>query len=299
MIPHTRFLLAAAIVGTGALPALGGDSTPDFSGDGYVELYYASIEDAEDEGGIFGDFTLSFRQPGGSLGFDVGAFAERSEEDGNGILYWAGTWYTPNGGKLSVGNPRSAYDLFVPSVHNDAHGAAGNFVLRSRMQSDEFFDGGAQFGISYLGTVGSLSYGASLHSYDFEGDDTRAAAFGISYGIGDYLASAAVERTEHEALTDFTYLKLGLSADYGTFALGAAYRVTDDGADTERSWESHLIYRPTEKIELTGTFQSFSGDASSVRGLAAQYSFSDKGYARAGVVSGDFDDYHLSVGFQF
>ena len=72
---------------------------------GFVELFYAAYDDdaLDDEGGIYGDFDLSFRPSGGSLGFDVGAFASQSDEGGNGIFYWAGTWYTPNGGKVSLG----------------------------------------------------------------------------------------------------------------------------------------------------------------------------------------------------
>lgn len=166
---HARHAFALLLGAGAAGSAAAGDLALDLTGTGFVELYYAAREDADDGGGLFGDFDLSFRPRGGAFGFDLGALADRSDDEGNGILYWAGTWYTPGGGKFSVGNPRSAYDLFERSVHNDALGALGNFVLRSQMQQDEFFDGGAQFGASYLGQAGALGYGVSLHGYDVGG----------------------------------------------------------------------------------------------------------------------------------
>ena len=194
MTIRSRSALALFLAGGAALPSVAGETlTSGFTGTGYVELFYAAYDDdaLDDEGGIYGDFDLSFRPSGGSLGFDVGAFAAQSDEGGNGIFYWAGTYYTPNGGKVSLGNPRSAYDLFERSVHNDSQAALGNSVLRSQMQVDEFFDGGGQYGISYLGQAGALSYGVSLHSYEVAGLDTTAAAIGGTYHRAGYRLSAA------------------------------------------------------------------------------------------------------------
>jgi hypothetical protein len=303
MTIRSRPVIALLLAGGIALPATAGETlTEGFTGTGFVELFYASYEDdaLDDEGGIYGDFDLSFRPGGGALGFDVGALAARSDEDGNGILYWAGTWYTPNGGKVSLGNPRSAYDLFERSVHNDAQAALGNFVLRSQMQQAEFRDGGGQFGVSYLGQAGALSYGVSLHSYELGPDDVTAIALGGTYRWEEYRLSAAYENSDADVADDVSRFKIGIAADYGTFGFGTTYRVFDDGTDTERSWESFGFYEPTERIELTGTFQSFSGDANSVLGIAAKYRITDNGYARAGAVfSDDSDAYSVGIGYEF
>ena len=298
-----RSALALFLAGGAAFPASAGETLADgFTGTGFVELFYAAYDDdaLDDEGGVFGDFDLSFRPRGGSLGFDAGAFAARSDEGGNGIFYWAGTWYTPNGGKVSLGNPRSAYDLFERSVHNDAQAVLGNFVLRSQMQQDEFAGGGGQYGISYLGQAGALSYGISLHSYEFGPDDITALAIGGTYRWEDYRISAAYENSDADGGADLSRLKIGVAADYGTFGFGTTYRVLDDGTDTRRSWETFGFYHPTERIELTGTFQSFSGDSNSVLGLAARYRITDRGYARAGAVFNETDNaYSVSIGYEF
>lgn len=296
-----RPLLAAALFGAAALPATAGDGLGGYQGAGFVELFYASFEDAEDEGGAYGDFDLAFRPGGGALGFDLGAFAARSNGGGDGILYWAGTWYLPNGGKLSVGNPRSVYDLFQRSVHNDAQAFLGNFVLRSQMQVEEFSDGGPQYGASYVGGTGPFRYGASLHSYELDGFDITALALGGSFRWEDYLFSAAYENSDADrGGVNFQRFKIGVAADYGTFGFGTAYRVFGDGTDTERSWESHLFWEPTDRIRLTGTFQSFSGDANSVTGLAAKYNFTRNAYARAGAIfSNDGDAYSIGLGYEF
>jgi hypothetical protein len=300
---RSRSALALLLAGGAAFPSAAGETlTSGFTGTGFVELFYATYDDdaLDDEGGIYGDFDLSFRPSGGSLGFDVGAFAARSDEAGNGIFYWAGTWYTPNGGKVSLGNPRSAYDLFERSVHNDAQGVLGNFVLRSQMQTEEFFDGGGQYGISYLGRAGALSYGVSLHSYEFAGLDITAVAIGGTYRWQDYRLSAAYEDSDADGGDDFSRFKIGLAADYGTFGFGTTYRVFDDGDDTERSWETFGFYHPTERIELTASFQSFSGDPNSVLGLAAKYRITDKGYARAGAIFNETDNaYSVGIGYDF
>jgi hypothetical protein len=301
MTRFARPLLAAALLATAAAPANAGEGLGSYQGAGFVELFYASFENADDEGGIYGDFDIAFRPGGGALGFDLGAFAARSNEGGNGILYWAGTWYLPNGGKLSVGNPRSVYDLFERSVHNDAQGVLGNFVLRSQMQVEEFFDGGPQFGASYLGEAGAFRYGASLHGYELDGFDITALAVGGSFRWEDYLFSAAYENSDaNRGGVDFQRFKVGVSADYGTFGFGTAYRVFGDGTDTERSWESHLFWEPTDRIRLTGTFQSFSGNPESVTGLAAKYNFTRNAYARAGAVfSNSGDAYSIGLGYEF
>lgn len=82
--------------------------------------------------------------------------------------------------------------------------------------------------------------------------------------------------------------------------MGTTYRVLDFGADTARSWESFLIYEPTRRIELTGTFQSFSGDPDSFLGLAAKYRVTDRGYVRAAAVLNETANaYGLAVGYDF
>lgn len=268
-------------------------------GDGFVELYYAVIEDERDEPAVYGDFMLSFRPGGQAFGFDAGTFGARSVDEGNGIFYWAGTWFLPGGGKLSVGNPRTAYDLFARSVHNAAHGALGNSMLRSQLEQDEFSDGGGQYGASYLGGNDSLQFAMSAHGYEFESVDTWSMALGASYTWRDYTVAAAFERSNDDLSRDINRFKLGLAADYGRIGLGTTYRVREQDGDTGRSWESFLTYQPAEEVEITGTFQSFSGDETSVSGLAAKYNFTDRGYVRIGTVNAGRSAYSAAVGFEF
>lgn len=294
-------LLSASIILAGGMAAA--QDFPGVDTRGYADLTYLFSEDDEDEAFLYGDFDVFVRPEalgfGLPLGADLGADAFASGDDRSGRLYAAVTYYLGPDSKFSLGAPRSAYDSFARSVHNDAHGIAGNFVLYSDLAFLTYFESSVPVGVRYDGSAGNFRYAASIHDYDIDGTDFTSIAFGGEYRYGEIIASGAIEQTDVEGFDDRRNLKLGIAGDVGPVLVGTTFRVFEQSDETERAWESYLKYEPTDQIELTGTFQSFSGDATSVLGLSAKYSFSDRLYTRIGAVDSDDEQYHISVGFDF
>jgi hypothetical protein len=246
------------------------------------------------------DVSLGASATGGvPYGLDAGIYGQTSEDGTSGLLFLALSYRLPNGAKLSLGAPRSAFDSVARSRMSASQGILGNFVGESLLVQRNYFATGTPLGARYEQEIGPGFVAASVHRGDADDLDTSYLAVGGAWRAGDWTAEAALERTDIPGEPLIGNGKIALAADLGRLGFGTMYHVVKVESESLRGWESFVTYAPVERLELTGTFQSFAGDPTSVLGVAAKYRFSQYGFTRIGAVDAPQDRYQLTVGLEF
>lgn len=139
---------------------------------------------------LLGDFTIV--AAGEAVGAELGAFGAVG---GLHETYVALTWAISERGKLSVGNPRPAYDLFavagldkaMPRLALEAIGNSRSRATFGTMSQSGFLP----FGASYQHDSGALSYALSLHAV--ADANVAITGAGAAYRYGNFTYSGSIE----------------------------------------------------------------------------------------------------------
>ncbi len=181
-----------------AAPALAQSSWPSgLTADGRLAFGYTDrVPGAEVF--LFGDATLRLDGSafglGLPIGIELGVFGRATALDTPHETYGALTWDLPQGGRVSVGVPRPAYDSFAVSALEAAFpdlaiDRAGS--TRSLATFGAMFANFLPYGIRFENFAGDLRYAVSVH--DASNMDTTIAGVGLAYPVGDWTLEGAVE----------------------------------------------------------------------------------------------------------
>ncbi len=303
---QSRFLgiLAAASLAT---PAAALDFGNSFSVKGVVELSYLSSGGGSDSSIGYGDVTLGWRsQAGGQIGygFDLGivAFADLDGGD-TASAVWGGLVLTTSAGDITIGNPRPLLKtMFAPPSIGGAR--ILDFELETFTGSLLEFTGLADdlttYGISFQGTSGALTYGASYHRLDTENADIVELVG--AYAVGNTVLKAGYETIRGGGMSLDKYL-LGATYAVDRWSVGAVLSSFNLGMGDATGFRLYGDYAVTDKFKIGAQAITVDfGGSQTLYGLTGEYGFGSGGYARLGFadVSGSSDPFYTaSVGFRF
>lgn len=254
-----------------------------FYTDGYAELsYFRGGSGSEDLLG-YSEATIGYNTSSG-FGFEVGVDALITENDDESAIYGA-LVYESSFGKLSLGVPRAALDSYLANVPTVAGavpfdiGAVGS-TKRSLVTSAYLFGNDeVPVGLRYDGSFGSAKVGASYQRFN----DTDIIDLAANYSLGQATLTGAIEHLKDSGSSDTRYF-IGAETKFGQVTAGVLwsgnYALSNDAAI-----EAYAKYKPVEQLEVSATALNLDvgSGASTVYGVAADYSFSQGAYVQAGV----------------
>ena len=284
-------------------PVFAQSAQEGFYTNGYAELSYFDSGSGNGQTLGYSEATIGYNTSSG-FGAEVGVDAIITEGDDNTAIYGALT-YQSSFGKLSLGVPRAAIDAYLGGVPTVAGavpfkiGAVG-LTKRSVITSSYLFNNGeVPVGLRYDGTFGSTNVGASYHRYD-SADVYDLAA---NYELGQATLTGAIEHLVDGGSADTRYF-IGAETKFGQVSAGVLwsgnYAFSNDAAI-----EAYAKFKPLEQLELSATALNIDvgSGASTVYGLAADYTFSQGAYVQAGVAdsfnSSSNTAVNLALGLRF
>lgn len=283
-----------------ASPVLAQSVQDGFYTNGYAELGYYQNGSNNDTVGIT-ETTLGYNTSSG-FGFEIGVDAVITKDDSYSALYGA-LVYQSSFGKLSFGAPRAVMDAYlgnVPSLGGNTLFDVSFYGLgkRSYITSSYLFNNNVTpIGLRYDGTFGSTNVGASYHRYD----DINVYDLAANMQFGSATVSGAIEHLETNTSSDTRYF-LGVESKFGPVTAGLLYG-QNAFLGNGGSVELYAKYKPLDQLELTATALDLGSGFDTTYGLAADYTFSQGLYVKAGVAdsftSGSNTAVNLALGLRF
>lgn len=287
-----------------ASPVAAQSAQDGFYSNGYAELSYFSGFGGSGETLGYSEATIGYSDASNGFGAEVGVDAIITEDDDEVALYGALT-YQSSFGKLSLGVPRPAIDAYltnVPSVGGMLAFDIGMIGLtkRSFVSTSYLFSGeDAPVGLRYDGAFGAANVGASYHRFA----DSDIYNLAANYRIGQSTLTGALEHVASGGDSDTRYF-IGAESKFGQVSAGLLYSGNFAFSDTA-AFEAYAKYKPLDQLELSATALNVDtgSGSSTLYGLAADYSFSQGAYVKAGVAD-DFEGsdstaYNLALGLRF
>jgi hypothetical protein len=294
------------VVASAALLCAGGGSSfaqdfgKGFSVDGFISLNHV---DSSGSGltYVVGDVDLAYTF--NAFGVAVSALGIADDSNSEYALFGGVTYDFGNGGTLTVGAPRTAYDSHAKSslsqvvslYHTQFIAGDIGFLTNSELNGD----GEDDYGIRYDSAEGeALSYSGSLHSVNAV--DVTIASLSGSYTVSGFVVSAGYEKLS-APVGEFTFAKLSLSKAFGAFtanAFTASYKV--GGPEVSYS-EISGTYQVNDKILLGALYGKISAAPDGWYGLSAAYEFMPGASARLGMIAvpGNDPTVDLSLKYTF
>lgn len=266
-----------------ATPATAQSAQEGFYTNGFAELGYYSQGGDDDTLG-YAEATLGYNT-GSGFGAEIGIDAAITDSDSYSAIYGALSYQSPFG-KVSVGAPRGVVDAFldyVPTLGGNTLYDIGEIGLtkRSYMSTSYLFnDAEIPLGLRYDGTFGPTNVGASYHRYD----NLDVFNLAANTQFGSALVTGAIEHLQSDTQSDTRYF-LGVESKFGPVAAGLLYG-QNALLENNSSVELYAKYKPLDQLELTATALDVGPDADTAFGLAADYTFSQGLYVKAGVADG-------------
>ena len=283
-----------------ASPALAQSAQEGFYTNGYAELGYYSQGSNNDTLG-YAKATIGYNMNNG-FGAEVGIDAAITDTESYSALYGALS-YQSSFGKLSFGAPRGVVDAFldyVPALGGSTLFDIGQIGLTkgSYMSLAYLFNNGeTPVGLRYDGTFGSTNVGASYHRYD----DINVYNLAANVQFGSAMVTGAIEHLETDTQSDTRYF-LGVESKFGPVTAGLLYG-QNALLGNNNSVELYAKYKPLDQLELTATALDIDGSSDTAFGLAADYTFSQGLYVKAGVAdsfsSSSDTAVNLALGLRF
>jgi hypothetical protein len=233
---------------------------------------------------VFGDTVARLSLKGIPLGFELGVYGLANAVDTPHETYGTLTWDFAQGGRLSVGVPRPAYDSFAVSAVDTLFpllGVSGVGRTRSQATNGAMFEGFLPYGVRFENETEKLRFAASIDTVPNR--DTTIASFGLALPLGDMTLESAVEVSW--GTTTEVAGKVQLKGAVGGFngGLGLYLPGTVGGPELLEAFAS---YQPTDKITLAGVVQfPLSGTDDPTAGVSARYAFSPTVGLSAGILS--------------
>ena len=293
-------LVASLLALATAMPSHAFDFGNGVTVTGEFEQEFVRSDNGTNRAFGFATADIAFQQPVGSFGGFVGFDAYRFDGDGEAAVYGALS-FSGSFGKIQVGVPRAVIDDYLETP------VLGNFrlldlelgTLQSSFLTTLYMSFGINppLGLRYDGSIGNARIGVSYHKVD-DGSLLDAA---INYQVNNVVLRAGLEHARGAADSGTT-VSIGVNASFGTVETGLL--LTDASYINEyRATKLFATYRPTERLEVTGTMLSVknSSGTNSLFGLAADYTFAHGAFIQAGVASGSDADgiYNISLGLKF
>ncbi|GGE42994.1 hypothetical protein [Actibacterium pelagium] len=241
-------------------------------------------------------YTLDF----GGFGAQVGSYGVWTKDDHPHETY-AALFADVLDGRVSLGVPRPAYDLFAVSVADSALPFVGiNQLGQTRsyatLASAELEE--VPLGILYQSSVGRTAYALSAHSVDVL--DTQVLSFGVGIDAGDWTLSGGLEYIDHDTGSDAN-AKLQANHQLDQFGISVSYFLNSYDAKADLA-ELALTYQPNARVTATGFVQQeTSGGSETAIGAAVDVAFGQNLYLKAGISHQDVSDTAFStfVGWAF
>jgi hypothetical protein len=233
---------------------------------------------------LFGDATARLSLNSIPLGFELGVFGLANAVDTPHETYGTVTWDFAQGGRLSLGVPRPAYDSFAVSAVDTLFpslGVSHAGTTRSQATYGAMFEGFLPYGVRFENETDKLRFAASVDTVPNR--DATIAGLGLALPIGDLTLESAVEvswgtTTEVAAKVQLTGTAGGVNGGLGFYLPG-----TVGGPEVLEAFAS---FEPTEKISIAGVVQiPLSGSGDPTAGVSAHYAFSPAVGFSAGVLS--------------
>lgn len=269
-------LLCAGI----ATPVAAQSAQDGFYTNGYAELGYYD-QGSNDETLGYAEATIGYNTSSG-FGAEFGIDAAITQDDSYSALYGALT-YQSSFGKLSFGAPRGVVDgylAYVPSLGGNTLYNIGETGLtkRSYMSTTYLFnDSETPVGLRYDGTFGSTNVGASYHRYD----DIDVYNLAANAQLGSAMMTGAIEHLASDTMSETRYF-LGVETKFGPVTAGLLYG-QNALLGNDNTVEVYAKYKPLEQLELSATALNVGSGTDTAFGLAADYTFSQGLYLKAGV----------------
>lgn len=287
-----------------ASPAAAQSAQDGFYTNGFAELSYFSSFGGDGQTLGYSEATIGYTDANSGFGAEFGVDAVITENDDQAAIYGTLT-YQSSFGKLSVGVPRAALDAYLASVPSLGGlqifniGELGTSKRSIVSTAYLFSNTETPLGLRYDGTFGATNVGASYHN--FNGAEVYNLA--ANYKMGETTLTGAVEHLADSGSTDTRYF-LGAESNFGTVTAGFLYsdnRAFSNGAAVE----AYAKYKPIDQLELSASALNidFGSSSTTLYGLAADYSFSQGAYVKAGVAddfqSSNDTSYNLALGLRF
>lgn len=233
---------------------------------------------------LFGDTTVRLSFGAVPLGLELGVFGLADALDTPHETYGAVTWDFANGGRLSVGVPRPAYDGFAVSGLEGPFpslGVAHTGTSRSLATFGAMFANFLPYGVRFENQTDRLRYAASIHTVPNQ--DLTIAGFGAAYPIGDWTLEGAVE----VALGDTTDVagKVQAHGRSGRVSGGVGLYLPGTVGGPE-AVELFGAFEASDRVTLSGVVQvPLDGGTDPSAGASVSYSINDKFAVSAGVLT--------------
>ena len=303
---------AFSVLALGTMPALALDLGNGLSLTGNVELEYVSYSDGDDATVGFSDLTFGWRsQGGGALGFGVDLtlvnFEDFDDNEGRGAV-WGGLVLTTGLGEFTIGNPRPLIETMITSpdiggfrlLDLELATVTGS-TLEGLMLFQEDVD---SYGVSFKGTSGALTYGASYHKLEQGPFEADAIELVMTYQMGKTALLGGAEIIDTPS-TDGEKLLLGATYTEDRWSAGALLTSASQGSsdyDSVKLWGDYSI---SDAFSVGAQVMSLNGNSSgqTFYGITGEYGFGAGGFAELGVF--DSDDaggdraYQASIGYRF
>jgi hypothetical protein len=268
---------AIALITFATTPALAETSFGNgFTIDGHVALSHLDVGD-DTETYFSTDSTVAWSN--GTFGVELGLIAFVDEEENATAVFPAVSYTFGNGGKVSVGMPRPAYDEYATFKMNELSDLIGtvNIAANGKSLVTTFLtttDVENVYGLRYDGTAGPVQFALSYHQ-DEDGDGALFSS-SAAWTKDALTISGGLENYNFGGSDGGNIVKLRGDYDFGKFAAGlGVIAIIDNDGDSEETYEAALTWKPTDQISLTGVYatQSLFGD--NLYGITGNYSFTE------------------------
>ena len=252
-----------------------------FYTNGYAELGYYS-QGSNDNTLGYANATIGYTDAASGFGAEFGLDAAITDTDRYSALYGALT-YQSSFGKLSFGAPRAAIDAYlayVPTLGGNTLydiGPIGRIKHSNMTDNYLFSDNKTPIGLRYDGTFGNTNVGASYHRYA----DTDIYNLAANMQFGQTTVTGAVEHLKSNTQSESRYF-LGVETKFGQVTAGLLYG-QNAFIGSGNAVEVYAKYKPMDQLELSATALNIGSGSDTAYGLAADYTFSQGLYLKAGV----------------
>jgi hypothetical protein len=215
----------------------------------------------------------------GTFGVELGLIAFADEEENATAVFPTISYTFGNGGKVSVGMPRPAYDEYATFKMNGLSDLLGtsNIAANGKSLVTTFLtlsDVENVYGLRYDGAAGAVKYALSYHQ-DEDGDGALFSS-SAAWTKDALTVSGGLENYSFGGSSGGNIVKLRGDYDWGKFAAGlGVISIIPEGDDGEETYEAALTWTPTDQIAVTGVYatQSLFGD--DFYGVTGSYSFTE------------------------
>ena len=247
-----------------------------FAIDGHVALSHLDIDgDTQTYFSTDGDLSWS----NGTFGVELGVIAFAVEDETATALFPTLSYTFGNGGKISVGMPRAAYDQYAAFKMNELSdligtaniGANGKSLVTTFLTLSDVEN---VYGLRYDGAAGPVQFALSYHQ-DEEGDGALFSS-SAAWTKDALTISGGLENYNFGGSDGGNIVKLRGDYDWGKFAAGlGVISIIPEGDDGEEVYEASLTWKPTDQISLTGVYANQALFGENLYGVTGSYSFAE------------------------